>query len=131
MAFGRVQLKQCGELATLSIGGSCLLRRSKIVIPLEVLLVEIERRCSSPQCNARTRLGLTKNEARAYTGFECERCKQWNEDILSDRDVPEWWEEIAVTDLYAVRAEQKPDPKEFGEVIERMSKSYFLTIEEQ
>ncbi len=71
------------------------MRRSvKISTPREVLLVEIERRCLDPQCGERTRLGLTKVEARAYRGFSCERCGSWNDDELTQKDIPEWWEEI-------------------------------------
>ena len=66
----------------------------KITISREVLLVEIERRCLDPQCGERTRLGLTKAEARAYRGFACERCGRWNDDELTQNDIPEWWEEI-------------------------------------
>ena len=58
----------------------------RIVFPREVLLVEVERWCRDPLCNARTRLALTKGEARAYTGFECARCERWNEDALAERD---------------------------------------------
>ena len=81
--------------------------RSRIVIPREVLLIEIERRCRDAACNARTRVGLTKAEARAYCGFECERCgKEWD-DALAERDAPEWWEELTAS-----------------EVVERMSEDY-------
>ena len=66
----------------------------RIVIPRELLLVEVERWCDDHACNARTRLSLTKAEARAYTGFECSRCERWNEDALKERDIPEWWEEL-------------------------------------
>jgi len=69
----------------------------RIVFPREVLLVEVERWCGDPLCNARTRLALTKEEARAYTGFECARCERWNEDALAERDIPEWWEELKIT----------------------------------
>ncbi|HEY0005654.1 MAG TPA: hypothetical protein VGB17_12660 [Pyrinomonadaceae bacterium] len=72
--------------------------KQKIMIPRQVLLVELERRCSAPGCNARTRIGLTKADARAYCGFDCERCKLWNEDALAQKDVPEWWEELQSND---------------------------------
>jgi hypothetical protein len=75
----------------------------RIVFPREVLLVEVERWCGDHLCNARTRLALTKAEARAYTGFECECCERWNEDALSERDIPEWWEELKVTSLEGLR----------------------------
>jgi hypothetical protein len=65
--------------------------------------VEIERRCSDPLCNGRARVGLTKEDARRYCGFECEQCKRWNSDSLSERDAPDWWEELTITDMHAVR----------------------------
>jgi len=68
--------------------------RGRIVIPRELLLIEIERRCPDEACQARTRIGLTKEEARAYCGFECERCEHRWDDVLTERDVPEWWEEM-------------------------------------
>ena len=74
-------------------------KRSRIVIPREVLLVEIERHCADEDCNARTRIGLTKAEARLYDGFECERCELWQADGLTERDVPDWWEELTITGL--------------------------------
>lgn len=101
--------------------------RSKILIPRSVLLVEIERRCQDAQCNARTRVGLTKDEARVYCGFECERCGQFWDDLLTERDVPEWWEELAITDLYAVRENLSASVEEPGEVVTRMSENYRRT----
>jgi hypothetical protein len=98
--------------------------RQRIVIPRKVLLVEIERRCREPHCNARARLGLTKEEARVYQGFECEQCESWNEDALTEKDVPDWWEELQVTDLYAVRERQAGAAYEPGEVVKRMSEAY-------
>ena len=99
--------------------------RSKIVIPREVLLVEIERRCRDAACNARTRVGLTKEEARAYCGFECERCGQTWDDVLTERDAPDWWEELAVTGLHALRGRPEGDERAgAGEVVERMSEDY-------
>jgi hypothetical protein len=64
------------------------------VFPRVVLLVEISRRCLFAECKAENSLGLTKEEARDYLGFECIRCQRWNEDNLSQRDIPEWWSEI-------------------------------------
>lgn len=75
----------------------------RIVFPREVLLVEVDRRCGGPGCNAPARVALTKEEARAYTGFECGRCERWNEDVLGERDIPEWWEELKITSLDGVR----------------------------
>jgi hypothetical protein len=104
--------------------------RSRIVIPRGVLLVEIERRCEDRECNARTRIGLTKDEARDYCGFECERCGQSWDDVLTERDVPEWWEELAITDLYAVRENAPHGGEEPGEVVKRMSENYRRTLAE-
>lgn len=68
---------------------------SRIVVPRQVLLVEIERRCAAPQCKSRARIGLTKEEARSYTGFLCERCETETPDTLTERDVPaEWWQDF-------------------------------------
>ncbi|MCA1566584.1 MAG: hypothetical protein LC803_13275 [Acidobacteria bacterium] len=78
-------------------------KRQSLVFPREVLLVEIERHCAEASCNARTRVGLTKEEARLYDGFECERCERWNEDGLTERDIPDWWEELTVTGLATLR----------------------------
>lgn len=100
--------------------------KRSILIPRQVLLVEIERRCAvDNECNARARIGLTKEEARAYCGFTCERCERWNEDVLVETDVPEWWEELAVTGLAALRAPRRLEAEdEPGEVISRLSNSY-------
>ena len=65
-----------------------------LIIPREVLLVEIDRRCSFADCDNRVGIGLTKQEAAEYLGFECEHCKRWNDDKLSQRDIPDWWDEV-------------------------------------
>lgn len=65
-----------------------------ITIEKQVLLFEIERRCMFEDCNARNFLGLTKQEAREYTGFECSNCEQWNSDSLKLTDIPDWWDEL-------------------------------------
>ncbi|MDQ3817875.1 MAG: hypothetical protein M3362_09305 [Acidobacteriota bacterium] len=96
----------------------------KITIPRELLLVEIERRCLDRECNARTRIGLTKEEARAYCGFECERCGRKWKDVLTERDVPEWWEELAITGLHAIREDAGAGRDEPGEVVSRMSEEF-------
>ena len=98
--------------------------KSRIVIPRDVLLVEIERRCQDAQCSARTRIGLTKDEARLYCGFECERCGQPWDDLLTERDVPEWWEELTITDLHTVRGIARDGVGESSEVVNRMSETY-------
>ncbi len=59
-----------------------------------VLLIEVERHCTQPNCLHLNRIGLTKTEARIYAGFVCERCERHNPDALTERDIPEWWKEI-------------------------------------
>lgn len=79
-------------------------KRPRLVFPRAVLLVEIERHCADTNCNARTRVGLTKEEARLYEGFECERCELWQADALTEHDIPDWWEELNITGLDTLRA---------------------------
>lgn len=96
-----------------------------IIIPREVLLIEIERRCRAPLCNQRVRVGLTKEEARLYCGFDCERCERHWDDLLSERDVPDWWEELAVTGLASLRDKQSANEHdETVEPITRLSDAY-------
>lgn len=98
----------------------------RVFFPREVLLVEVDRWCGDPLCNARTRVALTKAEAREYAGFECARCGLWNEDALGESDIPEWWEELKITSLDGVRpssAEAEGEGDE-GEVVERMSAAW-------
>jgi hypothetical protein len=96
----------------------------RISISGRVLLIEIERRCADPLCNAKARVGLTKDEARRYCGFECEQCQRWNGDALSERDVPDWWEELTITDMHAVREQRFDAGAEPGEVVTRLSDDY-------
>ncbi len=70
-----------------------MLRNKGIIVHRELLLVEIDRRCLFSDCGARCLLGLTKREALSYRGFECPRCERWNDDALSEKDIPEWWGE--------------------------------------
>jgi hypothetical protein len=83
----------------------------RLVFPREVLLVEVERRCGEPVCGARVRLSLTKAQARAYTGFECERCGRWYADALAERDIPEWWDELNVASLRGLKPEIESAPE--------------------
>ncbi len=99
----------------------------RITFPRDVLLVEIVRRCSLSACHTPTRIGLTKKEAREYTGFKCERCEAWNDDVLAERDVPEWWEELIITGLDSVRPRSGLAPGEAGEVVRRMSTAWRQT----
>jgi hypothetical protein len=59
--------------------------------PREVLLVEIERRCQFPDCEARNLIGLTKAEAIEYRGFDCSKCERWNDDTVNPEALPESW----------------------------------------
>lgn len=99
----------------------------RIVFPRELLLVEVERRCGEAACGARVRVALTKEEARAYTGFECERCGARNEDALSERDIPEWWEELKITSLDGVRPAREGAQGEEGTAgaVERLSDAWW------
>jgi hypothetical protein len=99
---------------------------NNIIRPRSLLLVEIERRCGDPSCNSRVFIGLTKLEARAYTGFVCERCERWTEDNLSERDIPEWWEELKLTSLEGLRPLDKKGLSidEPAEAVSRLSDAW-------
>ncbi len=102
-------------------------RKQQLGFPRTVLLIEIERRCAAERCNERNRIGLTKPEAHAYRGFTCARCERWHDDVLSERDVPDWWEELAVTGLHALRPPAEGDDQpthDAGEVVARMSAAW-------
>lgn len=66
-------------------------RQVKLHFPREPLLVEIERRCSFADCAGKNQIGLTKSEAIEYRGFDCAQCERWNDDQLSEREIPEAW----------------------------------------
>jgi hypothetical protein len=76
--------------------------KRKIEFPRETLLVEIERHCAA--CERKNRIALTKREARDFVGFKCQFCEEWNDDLLRERDAPEWWEELKVTGLVGLRS---------------------------
>jgi hypothetical protein len=103
-------------------------RRTQIVCPREVLLVEVERRCAADACNARNRIGLTKEEARAYRGYTCVRCERHHEDVLTERDIPDWWEELTLTGLDALRPRAMPSAEKFiddaSESVARLSAAW-------
>jgi hypothetical protein len=65
-----------------------------ITIERQVLLFELDRRCTFADCNERVSVSLTKPEAQDYDGFECNFCERWNADSLTQKDVPDWWDEI-------------------------------------
>ena len=66
----------------------------RIGIEKQVLLFELDRRCNFADCAQRVSVGLTKAEAFEYCGFDCAFCERWNDDALTERDVPDWWDEI-------------------------------------
>lgn len=93
----------------------------RLVFPREVLLVEVERRCGEPVCGARVRLSLTKAQARAYTGFECERCGRWYADALAEQDIPEWWEELNVASMRGLKPSRESSKLTVESVPQRKS----------
>jgi hypothetical protein len=105
-------------------------RKQQFVFPRAVLLVEIERHCADDRCRERNRIGLTKQEAQVYHGFTCARCERWHDDGLSERDVPDWWEELAVTGLNALRPRSAADEAmdvqadKPNEVVKRLSAAW-------
>ena len=106
------------------------MKRNVFQIKRRTLLVEIERRC--PSCNERVRVGLTKAEAREYHGFTCARCENFSHDQLSERDVPEWWEDLMIRSLDEATRHHSPEDtnrvhvsNEAGETsVERLSSAY-------
>jgi hypothetical protein len=66
--------------------------RQTFHFPRTPLLVEIERRCGFPDCAARNHIGLTKQEASEYRGFECIQCERWNDDSVKQLELPDSWE---------------------------------------
>jgi len=65
--------------------------KQRFHFPRTPLLIEIERRCTLPDCVVRNQFGLTKQEAIGYRGFECVQCKRWNEDQVSRSELPDSW----------------------------------------
>ena len=64
--------------------------------PRDVLVIEIDRRCVAEECRARNQISLTKTETIGYRGFNCAECEQWNDDRLSQSEMPESWHEGSV-----------------------------------
>ena len=64
---------------------------SRLHFPREVLLIEIERRCSFVDCHGHHQIGLTKAEAIEYRGFHCVHCERWNDDRLKQSELPDSW----------------------------------------
>ena len=65
--------------------------KTELYFPRATLLFEIERHCAFPDCVARNQIGLTKQEAIEYRGFECFQCERWNEDRVSQSELPDAW----------------------------------------
>lgn len=59
-----------------------------------LLLIEVERYCLFSGCEAKVSVALTKQEAIDYRGFRCSACERWNDDYLTEKDVPEWWADL-------------------------------------
>ena len=66
-------------------------RKLSFRFPRATLLIEIDRRCAFPTCEARNQIGLTKQEAIEYRGFDCFQCKRWNEDRVNQSELPDSW----------------------------------------
>src|SRR5438552_16672528 len=66
-------------------------RRQTFHFPRTPLLIEIERRCAFSDCGAKNQIGLTKDEAIEYRGFECSKCERWNHDRLNQFELPDSW----------------------------------------
>lgn len=65
--------------------------RSQFYFPRDVLVVEIDRRCGVDACRARNLISLTRAEAVGYVGFTCTECESWNDDRLTESEMPESW----------------------------------------
>jgi hypothetical protein len=79
--------KECSRISD----GMQTKRKQSFHFPRTELLVEIERRCAFPDCESKNRIGLTKQEAIEYRGFECFQCGRWNEDRMKQSELPDSW----------------------------------------
>ena len=70
--------------------------KTNFYFPRDVLVIEIDRRCSSDECRARNQISLTKPEAIQYRGFNCSECESWNDDRLTQSEMPDSWREESV-----------------------------------
>jgi hypothetical protein len=70
--------------------------KSQFSFPREVLVIEIDRRCPVAECRARNQISLTKAEAIRYRGFNCSACERWNDDRLSQSEMPDSWNEESI-----------------------------------
>jgi len=71
-------------------------QRSEFHFPRDVLVIEIDRRCSADECHARNQISLTKAEAIEYRGFNCSECERWNDDRLTRSEMPDSWNEESI-----------------------------------
>jgi hypothetical protein len=70
--------------------------KTQFFFPRDVLVIEIDRRCAQDQCRQRNQISLTKAEAFEYRGFNCSECECWNDDRLSQSEMPESWDEASI-----------------------------------
>jgi hypothetical protein len=70
--------------------------RSEFSFPRDVLVIEIDRRCNGEECRARNQISLTKAEAIEYRGFNCSVCETWNDDRLTQSEMPDSWNEQSI-----------------------------------
>jgi hypothetical protein len=70
--------------------------RSEFFFPRAALVIEIERRCATDECNARNLISLTKAEAIGYRGFNCSECERWNDDRLNQSEMPDSWKDESI-----------------------------------
>ena len=70
--------------------------RATLFFPRDVLVIEIGRRCAGDECHARNLISLTKAEAIGYRGFNCSECETWNDDRVTQSEMPDSWNEESI-----------------------------------
>jgi hypothetical protein len=85
-ANGRYEAWFIGKIAFISGFVAETKQRQRLHFPRTTLLVVIERRCTFPDCAAKNQIGLTKQEAIEYRGFECSQCERWNDDCATQSE---------------------------------------------
>jgi hypothetical protein len=68
--------------------------RSTFYFPRTTLVIEIDRRCAVADCRQRNSKGLTRTQAIEYRGFNCSECESWNDDRLSQPELPDSWNNL-------------------------------------
>ena len=71
-------------------------KKTEFYFPRDVLVIEIDRRCAAEDCRARNQVSLTKLEAIEYRGFACSECEIWNDDRLTQSEMPDSWNEGSI-----------------------------------